>query len=285
MIRAQALSARAAPLMIRGVTFSLAAGTHALVGTPADGVALALAVIAGVRAPVAGHLQVLGAPAGHETIRRAVAYIPMVPRLPDALRVDEALATAAAIRGDALQPAEVRLGPFELAPLAQRRVASLSPSEARAVAIVEALSSQVVRVVLIDEPLIALDGRMAKLLGGALRARAEAGACVLVTTASLRDARDLADELVTFSQGAVVAEEASRIGAVRLRVVVDDARALVAALAGDADVLSLASRGDTVVAVGSSEPRVAAAIARAAGRAGVALREMRADTSPMERFP
>jgi ABC-type multidrug transport system ATPase subunit len=266
---------------------------HAFVGSPRDGVALALSVFAGARRAVSGSVSVLGAPPEHPETRRAVAYVPRDTCLPDALRVNEVLRLAAALRGEATEASpespEARLARFGLEALATRAVRSLSQGEARGVALVEAITSKVVSVLLIEEPFVRMDSRVSPELAKALRARAEAGACVVVSTASVRDARDIADELVTFSEGGIVTDFASRSSAVRLRVVADDPRALVVALAKEVDVLSLATRGETVVASGSNESRLAAAIARASVSAGVSVRELRADTSAVvaaaERLP
>jgi ABC-type multidrug transport system ATPase subunit len=157
------------------------------------------------------------------------------------------------------------------------------------VAIAEASTSTRVRVLLIEEPLVSLDPRAATHLPEVLRARSRGGRVVVIATASIRDAAELADDHVFLRGGAVVGK-ASTLDAlvrfspqgVRLRILVSDARALVAALAREEEVEAVARRDTSVVVRG----RDAVGLARAAGRAivasGVDVTEMRIEPPSLE---
>jgi ABC-type multidrug transport system ATPase subunit len=118
-----------------------------------------------------------------------------------------------------------------------------------------------------------MDTRATGRIPQALRARALAGCAVIVATASLRDAGELADDHVFLHHGSVVGATSSlealagfsHEGA-RLRVVTRDlasARALVAAVARENDIDAVEHDGISV----SIRGRDILALARAAGRA------------------
>jgi ABC-2 type transport system ATP-binding protein len=153
-------------------------------------------------------------------------------------------------------------------------VRSLSPGEVRAVAIAEAVSGGV-DAVLVEEPLLSLEPRAVPRVALALRELGRAGATVIVTTASVRDAGDLGEDHTLLRAGMAVGHvgslealaEFSPAGA-RVRLQTSDPAALAAALACEAAVDAVARKEGSVVARG----RDAAALARAAARAIVAAR-------------
>jgi ABC-type multidrug transport system ATPase subunit len=212
-----------------------------------------------------------------------VGRLPLDTALPDKLRVGEALAVAATIRGEPARAAADRLSVLALESLEARLLNSLSRSEARSVAFVEALTSSQVRVLLVEEPLVGLDSRAAGRVPQALRARAQDGCAVILSTASLRDAGELADDHVFLHRGSVVGTTSSlealagfSPNGARLLVVTRDlssARALVAAVAHDDDVDGVEQDGITVSVRGSD----ILALARAAGRAATS-----AEIDPVE---
>jgi ABC-type multidrug transport system ATPase subunit len=181
---------------------------------------------------------------------------------------------AAEVRGDPERDARERLDLLGLGALAGRKMSTLAPEEARGVALAEALSSSA-RVLVLDEPFVALDPRAAVHLPGALRARGAASACVVFATASRRDATDLADSVLFVERGALVGHVAAasvrNARRVALRAIVSDARPLLAALAADAPFEAIEAESGAVVVRGGERAALAAAIARAALRAGVTL--------------
>jgi ABC-2 type transport system ATP-binding protein len=289
LIALETVAARRAPLSLANITLAWGPGIHSVVGGSADGGRLLLSLIAGAAPPRAGRLRVLDGAPTDDAVRPQVAFVPLEPVLPEAMRVAEVLAIAAAIRGEPTQEASRRLGALGIAALASRRVGTLSREETKAVAIAEAATSTRVRVLLIEEPLVSLDPRAATHLPEVLRARSRDGRAVVVATASVRDAAELADDHVLLRGGAVVGK-VSTLDAlvrfspqgVRLRILATDARALAAALAREEEVEAVARRDASVLARG----RDAVGLARAAGRAilasGVDVTEMRVEPPSLE---
>jgi ABC-2 type transport system ATP-binding protein len=279
------VAARRAPLALASLTLSWDAGVHAVVGTHDDGGPLLLALVAGAARLRAGTVRVLDGSPGDATVRRRIGWVPLEPVLPEALRVREVLELASSVRGEAATDATARLAQLGVESLAPRLVRSLAAEEARAVAMAEALTSNHVRVVLLEEPLVGVDPRAAARLPEALRARARAGCAVLLATASLRDAGELADDHVLLRGGAVVGRvgsiaELSAAGpdGVRIRVVARDPEslpALQAAVASESAVEAVARRDGVVVARGRDAMALAAAVGRAIVLSGVDVVEMR----------
>jgi ABC-2 type transport system ATP-binding protein len=273
------------PVALVGITLAWGPGVHSVIGTQGDGGPLLLALLGGGTRLRAGSLRVLGGLPRQASIRKQVARLPLDTALPGRLRVAEALAMAAAIRGEPARSAADRLSVLALESLETRALHSLSRAEARSVAFVEALTSSQVRVVLVEEPLVGMDTRAAGRIPEALRARAKDGCAVIVSTASVRDAGELADDHVFLHRGSVVGVTSSmealagfsRDGA-RLRVVTRDlasARALVAALVREDDVDGVQHDGISVSVRGRDFLTLARATGRAATNAEIDPVELR----------
>jgi ABC-type multidrug transport system ATPase subunit len=291
LIALEAIAARHASLALSKISLTWGPGVHALVGASADGGPLLLALIAGAARPRAGRVRVLDGAPTDPAVRAHLAFVPLERALPQGMRVAEVLEIAAVIRGDPPQNAAERLGALGIQPLATRSVETLSREEARAVAIAEAVTSRGVRVLLIEEPLVSLDPRAASRLPEVLRARSLAGTAVVVATASVRDAQELADDCVVLRAGAVVGRAPSLDlfaglsgtsgtpgDGARLRIWSSDPRALAAALAREERVEAVARRDASVTVRGRDPVELARAAGRAVVASGVALREIRVET-------
>ena len=285
MIALEAVTTARGPIALADVAVNWEAGAHAVVGGRADGGPLLLAVIAGWVRPRSGKVLVLEGLATDARVRRQVAFVPLQPALPEAMRVRQVLAMAEAVRGDPASDPEARLAMLDVEALADRRVDSLSREEARAVALAEALTSEAVRVILVEEPLLAMDPRAAGLVAQALWARAAEDRAVVVATGSMNDACELADDALTLRAGRAVsrtacAEVLLQPGAegAQLRVVLRDfaqAPALVAALAGEAEVDAVQRDQGSLHLRGPDATALARAAGHAAVEAGVDLLELR----------
>lgn len=289
MIALRSVRARSAPLARSSLTVEWGPGLHAIVGSVADGGPLLLAVIAGRERTRAGELRVLGRAPDDVAVRPQLALVPMAPPLPEAMRVHEVLALAAALRGETPTRAEDRLGVLGIEALAPRTVRSLSHDEARAVAMAEALTSARVRVLLLDEPLVGIDPRAAGRLPALLRERARQGAAVVIATASVRDAGELADDHVVLRDGALLGHAASldaltafTPAGARMRVLASDPLALVAALAREPEIDAVARRDGVVVARGKDARSLAQAVGRAVVAAEVDVTEMRLEPPSLD---
>lgn len=270
-------------VLLRNVSFTWERGVLAVLGAPYDGTTLLLQVLA-------GHVRARG---GSVSVKEPIAHVPVDVVLPDALRVDEACELAGELRGEPRKHAPERLAPLGLEALASRRVRSLSPAEARGVALAIALSSTA-PVLLIEEPLAMIEPTVPSRVAAAIRARASAGAAVIVTTASVRDATTLADRTSMLTRGvlAPVPEPLAHAGpgGSSMRVVLapsDDARAhasaLVAALTGDAAVAYVEAAGAvTVVARGPELAKLASAVTRAVAAARVEVEAIETAVMPLD---
>jgi ABC-2 type transport system ATP-binding protein len=266
------------------------AGSHAVVAARGEGGPQLLALIAGLARPRSGRVRVLDGSPSAAAIRRQIAYVPLEPALPEALRVREVLALAAGVRREAERDVAGRLRVLGVETLSDRRVGSLSRAEARAIALAEAVTSPTVRVLLVEEPLVAMDPRAVGRVPEALRRRGRDGCAVVVTTASMRDAGELCDDWVALRGGAIDGSgacvdvlAASAPEGANLRLVLRDAKeasALVVALGRESDV-DVIEREEGAVRL---RGRDAAALARAAGRAAVEadvdIAELRIDSPP-----
>lgn len=283
---------------LENVTFTWNEGVLAVLGAPADGTTALLEVLAGVLPVRGGKATVLGAPASEARAR--VAYVPLEPVLPDPLRVSEVCELATRLRGEPATSVAACLSPLGIESLAERRVRSLSAGEARAVSLALALGSRA-RVLLVDEPFAGLEPSPAARVLEALRARAAAGASVVVATASVRDATSIADQLGLLTQGVFthVPPAAAHVGAsgARLRVVVAAAAAtevapFVAALTAEpaiAAVETAAFAGTrvlhaavAVVVSGGDLLAVSRAVGAAAARTGANVLAIESAVSPLD---
>ncbi|MEA2752531.1 MAG: type transport system ATP-binding protein, partial [Myxococcales bacterium] len=230
---------------LENVTLSWEKGVLVILGTPADGTTALLEVLAGILPVRGGRAKIDGLAPDHARAR--VAYVPLEAALPDALRVEEVCDLAGQIRGEPAMTVASRLAPLGIEKLANRRVRSLSHGEARAVSLAIALTSRA-PVLLVDEPLSGLDPAAPARAIAALRARAADGGTVLVTSASVRDATALADQLGMLTRGVFthLPPALAHVGTTgaRLRVVVaaqaaSEVAPFVAALAAEAAITSV----------------------------------------------
>ncbi|MDB4934833.1 MAG: transporter, ATP-binding protein [Labilithrix sp.] len=269
---------------LKNVTLTWEKGVLAILGTPADGTTALLEVLAGAL-PIRGGTATID---GHDPshARSRVAYVPLAPALPDSLRVEEVCELAGQLRGEPPTTVASRLAPLGLEKLAPRRVRSLSRAEVRAVSLAIALTSRA-PVILIEEPLAGLEPTAPARVLEALRTRATDGAAVIVTSASVRDATSLADQLGMLTQGVFthLPPALAHVGTTgaRLRVVVAASAAtevapFVAALAAEQAITSVETATFAATRVLHSAVSVVVsgadllAIARAVGAAAAKTR-------------
>jgi ABC-2 type transport system ATP-binding protein len=291
-------TAKRPPSRLENVTLSWEKGVLAVLGSPADGTSALLEVLAGVIPVRGGTATVAGAPPSEA--RAQVAYVPLEPVLPDPLRVSEVCELAGRLRGEPAKAAVDTLSPLGIESLAERRVRSLSKGEARAVSLAIALGSRAA-VLLVEEPLASLEPSAAARALAVLRARASAGACVVVTTASVRDATSLADQLGMLTQGVFThlppALAHVGVGGARLRVVVSANAAteiapFVSALTAESAIQAVetatlaATRvlhaAVSVVVSGADLLAVARAVAVASARTGANVLAIESAVSPLD---
>ena len=112
---------------------------------------------------------------------------------------------------------------------------------------------------------------------------------IVLATASVRDAGELADDHVVLQNGALLGHAASldalsafTLPGARMRVLASDPLALVAALAREPEIEAVARRDGVVVARGKDARTLAQTVGRAVLAAGVELVEMRLEPPSLD---
>ena len=201
MILLDNLSLRAGAFALDGLSLSVAAGEYAvLMGKTGCGKTSLLEAICGLRPVTAGRIVLVGRDVTRlRPAERGVGYVPQDLALFPTLTVRDHLAFALVVRR--WRGAEIECRVAELAGLLgighllARYPAGLSGGEAQRVALGRALAFQP-RILLLDEPLAALDEDTRSDMVGLLRCvRRLTGVTTLHVTHSLTEARRLADRL------------------------------------------------------------------------------------------
>ncbi|MFW5738820.1 MAG: ATP-binding cassette domain-containing protein [Myxococcota bacterium] len=284
IVRIAALRARDERGAVHGLDLALPAGPiGALIATPADGATALSRVLSGTARPVSGTVRVAGQDPGRSpSLRQRMGVLLDDATLPDVGRVVDLLALTRTLRGGEA-PRTEWFEPMRLQPLAKRKVPSLTRQERRSVALGLALAVPAPVLLLLYDPLGDVLHGSTDWLRPLLRARAEAGACVLVITPSARDAAALADDVATLEAGRIGramgqpdAEELIVGSPVELLVWCDMARAFASALMLEPEIASLSwsGPGAPVRVHGRDIEACARAVARVALEQGVAVQAM-----------
>ncbi|MCL2777290.1 MAG: ATP-binding cassette domain-containing protein [Polyangiaceae bacterium] len=270
--------------LLRKVSLTWRRGLLAVVGSQADGTSLLLDVAAGATRVREGRVLVLGQ--SPRAARTSLSYVSRQPLLPDALRVDEVCELAAAVRAEPATKASERLAPFGIESLAKRKTSTLAPEETKAVALAIATTSRA-PLLLVDEPLSGIAPQAASRAIAVLRDRA-ASSCVVVTTASVRDATNLADQLSLITQGAVLplppafAHVGPAGALVRVVVTGQGIGDLAHALKSEYGVATVIQEAFVLAVVGPNLVDLAAAVARASVQTRVNLDAIEPAVLPLE---
>ena len=195
------------PAFTLDVTLDLRARTTALYGPSGAGKTTLLELIAGLRTPTAGHIELNGRAlfANGRSIPprlRRIGYVPQDDALFPHLSVAQNLYYGARERRSDV--VEV----LELEPLLHRGVRRLSGGERKRVALARALLSEP-DLLLLDEPLagvdVALRARVLEYLARVLR---EVHVPAVYVTHHMDEVRAICEELVVLEQGRVTTREA-----------------------------------------------------------------------------
>lgn len=176
--------------------FSIPAGqTTAVIGPNGSGKSTLLAAIAGVHKPTSGTVTVLGTTP--EKARPQVAFVPQSTKVNEALPVTvrEVVAMGrypslgflrrfTTADRHAVDAAMERL---DLIPIATRHVAELSGGQRQRVFVAQGLAQER-RLLLLDEPMTALDGTSAAIVDRVVRDERDEGRTVILTTHDLSEA-------------------------------------------------------------------------------------------------
>jgi oleandomycin transport system ATP-binding protein len=241
-------------------------------------------LLGGFESPASGRVLVAGRnPARDPLVRGHIGATLDVPCLPAARRVRDLLADVDGWRG--ARTASGTLGALGLAHWAERRVASLSRWEARALELVLAVSTTEPFAIVLTEPGADVAPVDRQVLRATLWSTAAAGACVIVVTASMSEAIELAGTIHVFERGRVArwvpVDETGALmpgRGIELRVEVDLPRLLVAALADDPAIIGIdwdEQRHRSLLSIrGADLDRLALAVARATVESGASVRSI-----------
>jgi ABC-2 type transport system ATP-binding protein len=196
---------------VDGLDLEVAGGViFGLLGPNGAGKTTTLRMIAGILEPDAGTVTI----AGHDMAREPIAARSMLGFVPDRPFVYEKLTGAELLRftaglyGQSGPEVEARidelLALWNLAPWRDQLIESYSHGMRQKVIISSALVHQP-NVLVIDEPMVGLDPRSARLLKDILRSYAASGGTALVSTHTLDLAETLCDRLAVIDRGKVLA--------------------------------------------------------------------------------
>lgn len=187
------------------VSFELSARTTALYGPSGAGKTTILELIAGLRAPQRGRIELQGRDVTNLPPRhRRVGYVPQ----------DDALFPHLSARQNVFYGARETnardiIDVLEIAPVLDRGVKQLSGGERKRVALARALLTKP-EVLLLDEPLAGVDVALRdRVLEYLVRIRDEFAVPTIYVTHQMEEVRALCEEIVMLERGRVTAQRAS----------------------------------------------------------------------------
>lgn len=183
-------------IAIAASDFTIPSGrSTAVIGPNGSGKSTVLAAIAGVHKPAGGTVTVLGTTP--ERARHEVAFVPQSTKVNDALPVTvrEVVMMGRYPRLGLLRrftqadrtAVEAAMDQLDLTGLATRHVSELSGGQRQRVFVAQGLA-QDRRLLLLDEPMTALDAASAAIVDSVIRAERAEGRTVIVTTHDLTEA-------------------------------------------------------------------------------------------------
>ncbi|MDX1579302.1 MAG: ABC transporter ATP-binding protein [Gemmatimonadota bacterium] len=213
MIRIEGLTKRYGSFTaVRGIDLEAPrGGLFGLLGPNGAGKTSTLRMIAGILRPDGGRVLIDGFDVVDDPYRAKarLGYIPDRPFVYEKLTGRELLRFSAALYGQDGPEIERRIEEllelWDLGPWADELVESYSHGMRQKLIISSALVHRP-RALVIDEPMVGLDPRAAKLLKDLLRAFAESGGTALISTHTLEFAEVLCDRLAVISEGSIVAQ-------------------------------------------------------------------------------
>jgi len=216
-------------------------GILGFLGPNGAGKTTTLRMLLGIYAPDAGHIRVLGRPAGR--IRERVGYLPEERGLYRRMRADDAIAYIASLKGmardAALKRARELLERFGLSAFARIRVEGLSKGMAQKVQLMAAIAHNP-DVVILDEPFAGLDPVNQIDLQDFIRELAREGKTILFSTHTMEHAERLCDRLAILVRGRKrfegTLEEAQRLLPRRAQIGADGDISFLAGVEGVARV-------------------------------------------------
>jgi ABC-2 type transport system ATP-binding protein len=212
-----------------------------LLGPNGAGKSTLMKIVVGILRPTSGRVTVAGKDLVDEpaSAKRSVGYLPENPSLYTGLTVKEFLSFVGKIRDvpDAVLSQRIRdaLATFSLEEKTNSLIGTLSKGMKQKVALIAA-SIHAPEVLVLDEPLTALDPRTQVFVNGWITEQGNKGTTVLLSTHNLEIAQDHATQIAIIDRGSIIAQggldglrkladtgEDSRLDEVFLKLTSDDA--------------------------------------------------------------
>lgn len=219
------------------ITLDIAPGQLVgLLGPNGAGKSTLLALMQGLRRPSSGTVRLFGGDPRDARHRQLLGSTPQETALPETLRVGEVIDFVGGHFAQRMARDELA-EQFGLTELMRRQTGSLSGGQKRRVAVALAFVG-CPRLVLLDEPTTGLDVDGRRALWDAIRAQHDAGVTVVVTSHYLEEIEALAERVVVFGQGRVLADDAignvlARVGRSRVGFTLASAVDAAAAVTGE----------------------------------------------------
>jgi ABC-2 type transport system ATP-binding protein len=196
-------------IAVDGLSFELAAGEIVLMlGPNGAGKSTTLSAMAGALAPSAGRIRIGGEDlaTAPRAARRKVGFADQPPALYEFFTVAEHVGFVAEARGATRADADAVLAELGLSKIAPRPCRELSFGMRQRVGLAAALVGPI-ELALLDETLNGLDPHASRSARAALRARAERGAAVLMSTHLLGVAEQMCDRILVMDKGKLIADQ------------------------------------------------------------------------------
>ena len=192
---------------VAGLNLTVASGElFAFLGPNGAGKTTTIKMLVGLLRPTAGHIRVCGFDVGTEArdARRLLSYVPDEPYLYDKLSGREFLRFIVDMYG--LDPKlgseriEREIAAFELTDFVDDLTESYSHGMKQRLVFASAMLHDPA-VLVIDEPMVGLDPRSARILKDLLRAKSRAGTTIFLSTHTLGLAEEIADRIGILDHG------------------------------------------------------------------------------------
>jgi ABC-2 type transport system ATP-binding protein len=196
---------------VDGVSLDVKAGEiHGFLGPNGAGKTTTIRMIAGLLKPTAGRVTIAGKDLAQEpeAAKRALGFIPDRPFLYEKLTAAEFLRFHGGLYGLEGEPVEERsrelLALFELSAWAPELVESFSHGMKQRLVMCSAFLHRP-QAVLVDEPMVGLDPRGARLIKDVFRVMSQRGVAILMSTHTLEVAEQMCDRISIIQAGRIIA--------------------------------------------------------------------------------
>src|SRR5262245_23772875 len=190
---------------LNGVTLGLNPGqVTALLGPNGAGKTTAVSLLTGLMRPTAGQARLFGADPRSMPARRRMGVMLQVSRVPETLTIREHLRLFSAYYPAPLPAADV-LALAGLESVADRRFGALSGGQKQRALFALAICGNP-ELLFLDEPTVGMDVESRRRFWETVRALADSGRAILLTTHYLEEADALASRIVVINRGRVIAD-------------------------------------------------------------------------------